>query len=87
MAGAPCSPAIDIVGTNSGNFNTLSAVCYRTQATVNGWGCSNCDGRTVTINNVLEPGSTGSAATAWTDGYTYFAVTAGTETYAALYYF
>ena len=34
----------------SGNFNTTGAVCYTVNATVHGWGCSNADGRTVTVN-------------------------------------
>ena len=34
----------------SGNFNTTGSVCYTVNATINGWGCSNAEGRTVTVN-------------------------------------
>ena len=39
---------------NTGNFNTTGAACYRTSANVNGWGCSNFDGRTVTVGGVAR---------------------------------
>jgi endo-1,4-beta-xylanase len=34
----------------SGNFETTGAVCYTVNATIYGWGCSNVDGRSVTVN-------------------------------------
>ena len=37
-------------GGQSGNFNTTDAVCYVVSTTINGWGCSNATGRTVTVN-------------------------------------
>ena len=37
-------------GGQSGNFNTTGAVCYTVTANINGWGCSNAAGRTVTVN-------------------------------------
>jgi hypothetical protein len=38
--GGTCANAITFSG-NTGSFNTTGAGCYRTGATVNGWGCSN----------------------------------------------
>ncbi len=34
----------------SGNFDTTGAVCYTVSSTINGWGCSNGAGRSVTVN-------------------------------------
>jgi lysophospholipase L1-like esterase len=80
---APCSPATSFTG-NTNNFNTTGAVCYRTSAKINGWGCYNMDGRTVKANNVAV--ACGAALPApWSDGYTYFAATAGTYAWAGIY--
>jgi len=70
---------------NTGNFNTTGAACYRTNATINGWGCSNFDGRTVTVGGVAR--TCGQLPlTRSADGYYYFAVTAGSFPWASLYY-
>jgi cellulose 1,4-beta-cellobiosidase len=45
--GAGCTT---VSGGQSGNFNTTGAVCYTVNATIHGWGCSNADGRTVSVN-------------------------------------
>jgi lysophospholipase L1-like esterase len=81
--GDTCANPVTFSG-NTGNFNTTGAVCYRTSATVNGWGCYNADGRTITVGGVARtcgqmPVSKSS------DGYTYFAVSAGTYAWAGLY--
>ena len=82
--GTPCANPITFSG-NTGNFNTTGAACYRTNATINGWGCSNFDGRTVAVGGVTR--SCGQLPlTRSADGYYYFAVTAGTYPWASLYY-
>jgi lysophospholipase L1-like esterase len=81
--GGTCSNPVTFSG-NSGNFNTAGAVCYRTNATVNGWGCYNFDGRTVTVGGVARTcGQT--PLTRAADGYYYFAVSAGQYPWAGLY--
>ena len=81
--GGACANPVTFNG-NTGNFNTAGAVCYRTNANINGWGCSNFDGRTVTVGGVARScGQLPLARSA--DGYYYFAVTAGTYTWASLY--
>ena len=82
--GGTCANPITFSG-NTGNFNTTGAACYRTNATINGWGCSNFDGRTVTVGGVAR--TCGQLPlTRSADGYYYFAVTAGTFAWASLYY-
>jgi aryl-phospho-beta-D-glucosidase BglC (GH1 family) len=82
--GTPCANPITFSG-NTGNFNTTGAACYRTNATINGWGCSNFDGRTVAVGGVTR--SCGQLPlTRSADGYYYFAVTAGAYPWASLYY-
>ncbi|HYD40222.1 MAG TPA: glycoside hydrolase family 11 protein [Anaeromyxobacter sp.] len=39
-----------VSGGQSGNFNTTGAICFTVSTNINGWGCSNIDGRTVTVN-------------------------------------
>jgi hypothetical protein len=56
---------------------------------VNGWGCSNFDGRTVSVNG-RPPTSTcggGTPITPSADGFTYFIITAGALPYASLFIF
>ena len=81
---APCANAVAFTG-NTGAFNTAGAVCYRTSATINGWGCSNFDGRTVAVGGTaVTCGQTPLTRSA--DGFTYFSVTAGAFPWAALFY-
>jgi mannan endo-1,4-beta-mannosidase len=69
---------------NTGNFNTAGAACYRTNANVNGWGCYNFDGRTVSVGGVARTcGQTPLTRNA--DGYYYFEVSAGTFPWAGIY--
>ncbi len=84
---APCANAITFQG-NTNNFNTLGAVCYRTNQTINGWGCYNFDGRTVKVNNGTATPTCGAGPfplPKHTDGYTYFTITAGTNQYSGVY--
>jgi hypothetical protein len=81
--GTPCANPITFTN-NTGNFNTTGAVCYRTSQTIAGWGCSNFDGRSVTVGGVAR--ACGALPlTRSSDGYTYFSVTAGTYSWASLY--
>jgi uncharacterized repeat protein (TIGR02543 family) len=85
----PCANPTTMTGGQSGNFNTAGALCLRTAATVNGWGCSNFSGRTVSVNGGTATGTCGGGPlplAKWSDGYTYFAVTAGDFAWASLYY-
>jgi hypothetical protein len=79
----PCSNPITFSGS-TGNFNTAGAVCYRTAATINGWGCSSFDGRTVTVGG--EARTCGQMpVTKSADGFTYFSATAGAFPWATLF--
>jgi endoglucanase len=81
--GGTCSNPVTFTG-NTGNFNTTGAVCYRTSQNIAGWGCSNFDGRTLTVGGVARTCGQMSLTRA-SDGYYYFAVTAGTYPWASLY--
>ena len=81
--GTTCANPITFTN-NTGNFNTTGAACYRTNATVNGWGCSNFDGRTLMVGGQARTcGQLPLVRSA--DGYYYFAVTAGTFPWASLF--
>ncbi|HYD40498.1 MAG TPA: cellulase family glycosylhydrolase [Anaeromyxobacter sp.] len=83
---APCANAVTFT-SNTGNFNTTGAVCYRTATRVNGWGCSNFAGRTVSVNGGTATASCGAGPfpLAQVGGYTYFSVTAGSYPWASIY--
>jgi hypothetical protein len=81
--GGSCANPVTFTG-NSGNFNTTGAVCYRTNANVNGWGCYNFDGRTLTVGGVARTCAQ-MPLTRSADGYYYFAVTAGQFAWAGLF--
>ena len=81
--GTTCANAITFT-SNTNNFNTTGPVCYRTNATINGWGCYNFDGRTVTVGGQAR--ACGQMPLARSpDGYYYFAATGGTFPWAGLY--
>jgi endoglucanase len=85
--GTPCANPVTFTN-QSGNFNTTGAACLRTSQTVNGWGCSNLDGRTVSVNGGTATPTCGAGPfplPKYTDGYTYFTVTAGTYPWANMY--
>jgi endoglucanase len=82
--GGTCANPVTFT-SNTGNFNTTGAVCYRTNMTINGWGCSNFDGRTLTVGGQAR--SCGQLPlTRSSDGYYYFAVTAGQFPWASMYF-
>ena len=81
--GETCANPVTFSG-NSGNFNTAGAVCYRTNVNINGWGCYNFDGRTLTVSGVARTcGQT--PVTRAADGYYYFSASAGQFPWAGLY--
>jgi lysophospholipase L1-like esterase len=81
--GGTCANPVTFTN-NTGNFNTPGAACYRTNATINGWGCSNFDGRTLTVGGQAR--TCGQLPlTRSADGYYYFSITAGTFPWASLY--
>jgi endoglucanase len=81
--GTTCSNPITFSG-NTGNFNNAGAVCYRTNAAVNGWGCYNFDGRTVTVGGQARTCSQMPLIRS-SDGYYYFSISGGTYPWAGLY--
>jgi len=82
--GGTCANPVTFTN-NTGNFNTTGAVCYRTNMNVNGWGCSNFDGRTLTVGGVAR--TCGQLPlTRAADGYLYFSVTAGQFPWASMYF-
>jgi lysophospholipase L1-like esterase len=82
-SGGSCANPVTFSG-NSGNFNTTGAVCYRTNAVVNGWGCYNFDGRTLSVGGVARTCGQ-MPLTRAADGYVYFSVTAGQYPWAGLF--
>ena len=81
----PCVPAKTISGGQSGNFNTSGAYCFRTPDTINGWGCSNFDGRTLLVNDVSKSCSSMPMPMKY-NGYYYFEASAGTYAWASIYW-
>jgi mannan endo-1,4-beta-mannosidase len=81
--GGTCPNPVTFSG-NTGNFNTAGAACYRTNANINGWGCYNFDGRTLTVGGVARTCGQ-MPLTRSADGYYYFAATAGQYPWAGLY--
>ena len=78
-----CANPITFSG-NTGNFNTTGAACYRTNANINGWGCYNFDGRTLTVGGVARTCGQ-MPLTRAADGYYYFSATAGQFPWAGLF--
>jgi hypothetical protein len=72
-----------VTGGQSGNFNTTGAACYIVNGTINGWGCSNADGRTVTVNGTAV--TCGQLPLPGSSPYT-FRFTAGTYSWASFYW-
>ena len=85
--GATCSNPISFTN-QSGSFNTTGPVCLRTSLPVNGWGCSNFDGRTVSVNGRPATSTCGAGPfpiAPSADGFTYFMVTGGAIPWAGLF--
>ncbi|HEY3486181.1 MAG TPA: S8 family serine peptidase, partial [Ilumatobacteraceae bacterium] len=84
--GAACSGAITVTGGQSGNFNTTGAVCYRTSDTINGWGCSNFQGRSVSVNGTPVTCGQVPLPAKLADGFRYFSITAGSFAWASFHW-
>jgi acetylxylan esterase len=67
----------------SGNFGTTDAVCYTVGGTINGWGCSNTTGRTVSVNGTAV--TCGQMPLPGSSPYT-FSFSAGSYTWASFYW-
>jgi endo-1,4-beta-xylanase len=72
-----------VSGGQSGNFNTTGAICFTVTGTINGWGCSNIDGRTVSVNGTAT--TCGKLPVPGSSPYT-FSFTAGSYTWASFYW-
>jgi len=74
------------MGTNTENFGTLGPACFRTKTIFSGgWNCSSTDGRVIRINgHVLACGMM--PVPPQIGGYTYIEATAGTYTWAQVYW-
>jgi hypothetical protein len=81
--GGTCANPVTFSG-NTGNFNTTGAVCYRTNTNINGWGCSNFDGRTVTVGGQARTCGQ-MPLTRASDGFYYFSVTGGAFPWAVIF--
>jgi endo-1,4-beta-xylanase len=82
----PCANPITFTG--SAGLTTTGAVCLRTATTVRGWGCSSFTGRTVSVNGGTATSTCGAGPFPLpraSDGYTYFALSAGAFPWASLY--
>ena len=82
----PCANPATWTNGQAGSFNTTGAVCGRVAGTIHGWGCANFEGRKLAVDD--EPVTCGETPVPapWSDGYTYFSVTAGTYAYASIYW-
>lgn len=92
---SPTKFALTVTASGSGTVTSAAAgincgaACGGSYLPVNGWGCSNFDGRTVSVNG-RPPTSTcggGTPITPSADGFTYFIITAGALPYASLFTF
>jgi uncharacterized repeat protein (TIGR02543 family) len=81
--GGTCANPITFT-SNTGNFNTTGAVCYRTNVNVAGWGCSSFEGRTASVGGQVRACGQLPISRA-ADGYYYFSATAGTHPWATFY--
>jgi hypothetical protein len=72
-----------VSGGQSGNFNTTGAICFTVTGTINGWGCSNADGRTVSVNGTSV--TCGQMPLPGSSPYT-FSFSAGTYSWASFYW-
>ncbi len=79
----PTGNCTAVSGGQSGNFNTTGAACFTVTGTINGWGCSNADGRTVTVNGTGV--TCGQMPLPGSSPYT-FSFSAGTYPWASFYW-
>jgi hypothetical protein len=84
-SGTTCSNPIEMTDGAAMEFGTTNAVCIRVTEQVDGWGCSNMTGRTVSVNGTAVTCGQMPLPARQQNAY-YFSFTAGMYTYAALYY-
>lgn len=72
---------------NTGNFDTAGAVCVKIKGSFGGWGFSNSDGRKWRINGGSFGTTSGESVDATSDGYVYIDITAGSFTWASVYWY
>ncbi len=80
---SPVGNCTAVSGGQSGNFNTTGTACYTVTGTINGWGCSNMDGRTVSVNGPAV--TCGRLPLPGSSPYT-FSFSAGTYPWASFYW-
>jgi hypothetical protein len=88
----PCASPKDISCAPSGsgttnNFNTTTEYCFRTMATIDGWGCSNTTGWTLKVNG--QTTTCGGTLPAKLNGLYYFDFIGSSSalTYASMYWY
>lgn len=74
---------------NSGELGTTGEGCFSaTSKPVNGWGAYNCDGRTITINDVVTTPGTGPSNINWSGSAPYLVeFSAGQYAYCSFSYY
>lgn len=72
---------------NTGNFDTAGAVCVKIKGSFGGWGFSNSEGRKWRINGGSFGTTSGESVDATSDGYVYIDITAGSFTWASVYWY
>jgi len=88
----PCASPKDISCAPSGsgttnNFNTTTEYCFRTMATIDGWGCSNLSGWTLKVNGQVV--TCGGTLPPKLNGLYYFDFIGSSSalTYASMYWY
>jgi hypothetical protein len=81
----PCTPTSTQQGGTCTSFNTTGAYCLRTADPIAGWGCANWEGRTVAVNGTTMSCGSMPLPTPY-NGYYYFDVSAGTQSWACIYW-
>jgi hypothetical protein len=87
----PCDNPKDVKQGNSGSLETTGPACLRTQEKFTTVGSSNFAGRTLKVNGTAvtfaADGKTAGPFGAAVDGWNYFDVSAGTQSFASLYWY
>ncbi len=82
----PCTPTATVSAAGSYSLNTTSSYCLKVAATINGWGVSSFDGRTLSIDTYPQTTMGAMPLPAPVNGAHYFAVGPGTASWAAIYF-
>jgi hypothetical protein len=79
----PCRPNVASLGDGPYVLGTTDAVCLRRKGEINGWLCSNFEGRTISVNRVPVKCAELPLPPKW-KGYYYFDISSGLHAYASL---